>query len=137
MNLALERIYGKDSTEGDLFLSGIYECFTLERPRFVDGQENVHQKTCIPEGRYQIVLYKSPRHGCMKPLLLNVPGRDGIEIDVANQPSELLGCIAVGMTKGIDWVGASQRAYDALMTKLQPVFDRGEEVWITITQKEA
>ncbi len=133
MNLHISRKYGAGSTEGELLINGIYECYTLELARLFEGKENVPKHCCIPEGVFDLELYDSPHNKCDVLRLKNVPGRSEIEIHVANQPAELLGCIAVGWTHGPDWVGTSRRAFEALMQKVSPVIKAGEKVTIQIT----
>jgi hypothetical protein len=109
------------STPGLLEINGVHQCYTLEKLPAFHGQTNVPEKTCIPAGTYPLVLQWSPRHQCTKPWVMNVPNRSDIQIDVANTADELLGCVAVGQTRGIDWVDQSQLAFDALMRILKGI----------------
>ena len=45
--------FGKDATNGMLFINGIFECFTLEDQY---QEVKVMHETCIPEGEYEIKL---------------------------------------------------------------------------------
>jgi len=86
----LDGMYGKIFDEKGNFL---FTC--LER--LFDGQ------TKIEPGIHPIVLYKSPRHGIIVPLLDAPEDKGhGYEIDIANYPKELDGCIAVGQGYGYD-----------------------------------
>lgn len=100
--------------------TGRRECFTLELP-WRDNWDNV---SCIPAGEYIAERYYSPKHKTVVFRLTNVPDRDFIEIHIANHPSELLGCIAVGVaigpvetTHGAKGIGvqASTAAFRAFM----------------------
>jgi len=68
-------------------------------------QQNVPGQCCIPASvngdKYQVVLQWSPKHGRLLPHVLNVPGREAIEMHPASRPSDLLGCVAIGKT----WIG--------------------------------
>lgn len=91
------------------------ECQTIERP-WLDNQNGV---SCIPVGTYRCSLRFSPHHGFAVFGVDAVPNRDDIEIHAANLPSQLLGCIALGESRGAlngaDAVLASQAAVDAFM----------------------
>jgi len=85
---------------------------------------NKNNISCIPTGTYHWHKYLSPDHGYEVVLLENVPGREGIEIHVANYVQELLGCIAIGIGmadinhNGLIDVTKSKRAFDELMSVL-------------------
>jgi len=129
MKLTLERVWKSDKwTMGELFVDGIYECFTLELP-WRDNQKNI---SCIPEGTYPIILERSDHFKRILPELKNVPGRDEIKIHIANWPRELLGCIAVGQKRGDGYLEHSGNAFTALYRKMTAAVERGEELYITI-----
>ena len=122
MKLTVFRQLGTaNSTPGVLEINGIFQCYTLELPRLFNGQANVPDKTCIPVGSYRVNLLWSHRHQCIKPWIMDVPGRSDIEIDIANTADELLGCTAVGETRATDRVGNSELAFKALMARLMSV----------------
>jgi hypothetical protein len=50
----------------------------------------------IPAGTYEARITYSPKFGKKLPLLIGVPGRDGIRIHTGNKPEHSLGCILVG-----------------------------------------
>ena len=105
-------------TPGRLSIDGEPECFTLERTA-----------KQIPAGKYRVAVTFSPRFRRPLPLLLNVPGREGIRIHPANVQIELDGCIAVGLARFEKGVSRSKEA----MARLQPqiVAAKGD-VWIDI-----
>lgn len=94
---------------------GSKECETIERP-WAGNQTGV---SCIPAGRYVCSLRFSPHHGFAVFGVDNVPNRTDIEIHAANLPTQLLGCIALGESRGTlngqDAVLASQAAVDTFM----------------------
>lgn len=95
MKLTLERItYSEEATIGRLFLDNEYYCYTLEdtvRPAGV----KVYGKTAIPAGTYKVIVNQSTRFKKLLPLLLDVPGFEGIRIHGGNTADDSLGCILV------------------------------------------
>jgi len=69
----------------------IFGCHSLELAD-KDNQQNI---SCIPEGTYKAVKYKSPTKGDVI-LLEEVPNRSYIEIHSGNFNSQILGCTLVG-----------------------------------------
>ena len=112
MLLQLKRKWSTDnSTIGELFIEGEFECYTLEdalRPIKVKGE------TAIPVGTYKIVVSLSKRFGRELPLLENVPNFEGIRIHTGNWPKDTEGCILVGKQMGEDYIGNSRDAFKAL-----------------------
>ncbi|EJN09394.1 DUF5675 family protein [Herbaspirillum sp. YR522] len=119
MKLLLQRGAGeKDSTPGQLFVDGRFECFTLEDFVRRPGVK-VYGQTAIPAGTYQVVVTMSPRFKRLLPLLLNVPGFEGIRIHTGNKAADTDGCILVGDSPSAGWLGQSRVAFDRLFAKLQ------------------
>lgn len=147
MDLKLTReTYSPKSTIGALRINGTFFCYTLEdvcRDHNRDGDLNdqgeakVYGETCIPAGRYQVIINMSNRFKKMMPLLLNVPGFEGIRIHNGNIPKHTHGCPLVGSTKAVDFVGNSVDTFDKLMLRLKMGVKPGEQIWITIEDKPA
>jgi len=115
------------STGGELFLNGAFFCYTQERP-LVDIK-GAKEPYAIPSGTYNIRLEYSPHFEMIVPHLVGVPGRTYIEIHPGNYPNQIQGCIEVGLTHDIDYVGQSRVAFQALMRKIT-----GEKLTITIRE---
>jgi len=94
MILHLKRIfYGFNYTIGKLSIDGVYFCDTLEDlPRDV----KIMNETCIPQGKYKVILNESNRFKRIMPLLLSVPNFEGIRIHSGNTAANTSGCILVG-----------------------------------------
>lgn len=121
MNLLIKRKwYTAASCIGELSIDGEVLCYTLEDPPRLYKKPTV---TGIPAGTYPIELTLSKRFHKTLPLVKNVPGFSGIRIHVGNYPADTAGCILVGMTKGTDFVGQSQMAFNKLMQRLTGVDD--------------
>lgn len=95
------------STISKLDIAGAFECYVLEPPN------------PIPPGTYEILLQHSERFGRIMPFLQNVPGHTAIEIHYGNTVANTRDCLLVGVTKGVDFVGESGIAFEALFAKLE------------------
>ena len=117
MDLRVKRLeFSDDSTIGELSVDGQFECYTLEdkvRPVKIMG------KTAIPAGRYEIVINFSQRFQKPLPLLLNVPNFEGVRIHPGNVSANTEGCILVGDTKDVDFIGNSRLAFNRLFQKMK------------------
>lgn len=134
MNLNLIRKWFTPiSTIGELFVDDIYECFTLED--VCHEGPKVPKKTAIPYGRYEIIVTYSKRFEQMMPLLLDVPGFEGIRIHRGNKAEETDGCILVGKERYENFIGFSKIAYEALFEKIMEGLNKGK-VYISIEKGE-
>jgi hypothetical protein len=120
--------FTQQSTIGELSVDGKFECFTLEdmvRPVKLKGM------TAIPAGSYEVVVTFSERFQRLLPLLLNVPGFDGVRIHTGNTDLDTEGCILVGKAKKTDAIQSSKAAFDDLFPKIQAAAQR-EKIFIHI-----
>ena len=88
-------------------------------------------RTAIPEGRYPLVVTRSPRFGKWLPLLMRVPGFEGVRIHSGNTAADTQGCILVGENRKKGMVLSSRAAMERLM-RLLDGRKAGEAVWITV-----
>ena len=87
------------STIGKLTLEGTHICDILEdtdRQLESNPKSKVYGETAIPRGTYEVVLTYSPRFKKILPLLLKVPGYEGVRIHTGNKPEDTDGCLIVG-----------------------------------------
>lgn len=130
MELELERTYYTVGTNSTIKL---LICQAIELP-WLDNQRN---RSCIPEGRYELKKGMNHRHG-LHIRVTNVPGRDGILFHPANDASrDLKGCIApvsvlTGPGKGI----RSRLATNKFNALLLEAWARNEKVFLNIIQKK-
>jgi len=120
-------------TIGRLFVDGKQFCWTLEDVVRPTGAPKVFGQTAIPPGTYGLIITHSPHFGRDLPLLLNVPGFDGIRIHPGNTDADTEGCILVGMDRLADSIGRSRIAFDALFPQIQQALARGELVSIEVS----
>lgn len=113
-------------TEGELFVGGAHECWTLEdRARFPE-EPKVPGQTAIPPGRYRMTWENSPRFGRHLLRLHGVEGFTGILIHAGNRSRDTEGCILVGQVRtdpADDWIGRSAAALAALEDRVVPRLD--------------
>ena len=117
MNILVKRLHKTNkSTIGEMFIDGIFECYTLED---VERKEKVYGETAIDKGSYKVIINKSNRFKVDMPLLLNVPKFEGIRIHAGNKAADTHGCILVGTTRSLDFIGNSKKAYNKLFAKMK------------------
>jgi len=136
--------FGKDATNGLLFIDNVFECYTLEDEI---RDVKVHSETAIPIGEYEIKLRTeggfhtkyTARYGDMHKGMLwlqDVPNFTWILIHTGNTDSHTAGCLLLGETqqdldKGKDgFVGGSGDAYKKMYPKVADALLSGEKVTI-------
>jgi hypothetical protein len=136
--------FGKDATNGMLFVNGYFEAFTLEDQY---QEVKVHSETCIPEGSYKIELrtvggfndrynrkYPTMHKGMLQ--VMDVPGFQYILIHQGNTDEHTAGCLLIGETqqdldKGKDgFIGGSGDAYKKFYPKVLSELLQNKEVTI-------
>jgi hypothetical protein len=117
MNLKLKREdFTEDSTIGKLYINDVFHCFTLEDKVRDTKIQNI---TAIPVGKYEVIISYSNRFKQMMPLLLNVPNFQGVRIHWGNYSKDTEGCILVGNTKKVNFIGNSVAQYKKLFSILK------------------
>ena len=124
--------FGRDATNGLLFIDGLFECYTLEDQY---QEVKVMHETCIPEGTSDIKFrtvggfherykkrYGNSHYGMLH--LQDVPGFTYILIHAGNTDEHTSGCLIVGETQqDLDvsedgFIGSSGKAYVKLYNKI-------------------
>lgn len=112
MNLQLVRdTFTDQSTTGKLYVDHVFQCYVLEDARH---DHKIAGKTCIANGKYEVVVNWSDRFKKSMPLLIGVPGFSGIRIHCGNTAADTEGCLLVGSSRENDVVRGSRLAFDAL-----------------------
>jgi len=133
MDMRLERHEFNDvCTIGELFVSGVHECWTLEDVVRIKGPK-IFGETAIPAGNYDVDITPSAKFGRDLPLLMHVENFEGIRIHVGNAAKDTLGCILVGKGKAPNAITQSVLAFNALFEKLS----KADPIRIVITNAGA
>lgn len=133
MKLTLNRVqFDAACTIGQLLVDGAPQCYTLEDIVRAPGAPKVFGQTAIPAGTYGVIVTFSPHFQRDLPLLVNVPGFEGVRIHPGNTAADTEGCILVGMGKGSNTILQSLIAFNALFPKIQQALARGELVSIEV-----
>jgi hypothetical protein len=134
VRLVLDRTeYSEHTTLGDLYVNGTWEAVSLEdrvRPY------KLPDITAIPPGLYDCRVTWSPRFKRHLPLLIDVPGYEGIRIHPGNTHKDSSGCILVGenfqIVSGLPYLLHSVRAFDRLFAKLEAAKARNESISLEV-----
>ena len=110
--------------------NGMKICDTLEPIwRNYDGGElKIPKKSAIPEGSYRVVVTKSQRFRKYLPLLVGVPGFEGVRIHAGNTNRDTEGCILVGQNLQVGKVLWSR----ITLEKLMKLIENEKEIYLTI-----
>jgi hypothetical protein len=122
-----------ESTIGELYIEGVWECFTLEDVIRPFGNK-VQDKTAIWGDRtYRVIIDYSPKFKKDMPHVINVPFFSGIRIHSGNTADDSSGCILVGKTREKDKILESKVAFGELFPKLKTALDAGEPIFLSIS----
>lgn len=136
--MVLKRIrLTEERTIGELSIVGTdFKCFTLEDAVRAPGVK-IAGKTAIPAGLYTVIVTQSPKFKTRLPILLNVPGFEGIRIHAGNTEADTSGCILVGRALGN---GATLLESRAALNELVPKIVEGSKIddgcWIDVRNPE-
>ena len=105
-------------------------CDTLEPiwRNYDGGEMKIPRKSAIPEGSYRVVVTKSRRFQKYLPLLVGVPGFEGVRIHAGNTSRDTEGCILVGQNLQIGKVLWSR----ITLEKLMKLIENEKEIFLTI-----
>lgn len=139
MEITLRRKQSTETcTHGDMFIDGVWECFTLEDVVRAEGVK-IHGKTAIPSGVYNIIIDYSTRFKRAMPHILDVPYFEGIRIHAGNTSADTEGCIIVASSRPDqtrDFVANSRVAYNTLFDKISAAAKVGERITIKIIDSD-
>lgn len=120
------------STTGELFVNGRFVAHTLELP----WRDNRSYVSSIPVGTYASHLRYDKSDG-WRLQLDGVPGRTGVQLHVGNYPSQIEGCVLVGLEvfNSENRLGRSAEAYAAVRRAFYGTADpvRTPDVMVRVT----
>ena len=127
--------FTSDSTIGELWLAGKRLCWTLEDTVRAIGAAKVFGKTAIPYGRYELVLTYSNAFKKYLPLLLRVPGYEGVRLHGGNSANDSLGCPLLGMNQDVkgEKIWNCPPAVNAVMAILKK-HEKKEKIYLNIVK---
>lgn len=105
-------------------------CDTLEPiwRNYDGGEMKIPRKSAIPEGTYRVVTTYSLRFRKYLPLLVGVPGFEGVRIHSGNTSRDTEGCILVGQNLQVGKVLWSR----ITLEKLMKLIENEKEIYLTI-----
>lgn len=117
-------------TLGSLFLNGKFFCYTVEdQDRLLEtGGTKIKSRTAVPRGKFKMINTFSNRFQKELPLLVNVPGFEGIRIHGGNTAEDSEGCILVGTNRTKFGVSNCQ----PMVSKIIGIIKSSDETFITI-----
>lgn len=129
----IRKTFTDKSTIGELSINGKFFCYTLEdKDRKLENRgKKIHSLTAIPRGKYTVIISFSNHFKQYMPQIINVPQFEGIRIHSGNKSENTEGCLLVGRTKSVDFIGESKLAYSALFSELKKV-EKKEKITIEI-----
>lgn len=136
MELKVKRhTFTDEYTVGDLEVGNKFICNTLEdKVRILNkATDKVYGKTAIPAGRYRVVMDFSNKYKKIMPHILGVPFFEGIRIHAGNSSNDSCGCILVGRYTTNGWLTESKKYQDQLYAMLKEAQNRGEQIFLTIS----
>lgn len=153
MKITVKRIAKKQNyTIGRVYIDGQYICDSIEdKDRGLTDDMSLDQikkikvkdQTAIPSGTYTLTMdvyspsfgkreyYKTYCNGKL-PRILNVKGFDGILLHRGTDQNSSSGCIILGYNTVVGKVTNSQKAFEAVYTKLKEASSKKEKIAITI-----
>lgn len=138
MKIQLERVQlDPDVTIGALACDGEFVCWVCEDTvREVPGvpveKWKIPGKTAIPAGSYRVEVTMSARFKRMLPILIAVPGFEGVRIHPGNTAADTEGCLLPGRIRLGKSVGQSVLAFNDVFARINEAIRRREVVSIDI-----
>ncbi len=115
---------GDKALTGELYMpDGFLQCRTLED---IPREVKVAGETCIPAGKYEVIVGWSNRFKRLMPRLLAVPGFEGILIHCGNDDEDTEGCVLVGKRLEGERIAESRIAFEELFPKIKKMTEKGK-----------
>ena len=126
----------KGATLSAWYLNGHPIGYGVEDPVRGPSERKIFGQTAIPAGTYKVIINRSERFSklagreVLLPLLLNVPGYEGVRIHPGNAPKDTEGCLLPGTAIGPDGASVinSRAAFANLFSAMQVAFANHEPI---------
>ena len=141
----VRKFKGDKYTISDFYINNVKICNICEDPVRVlidknkDGDFNdagegkIYGDTAIPAGKYEVVITYSNRFKKYLPLLLNVPGYEGIRIHPGNSAVDTHGCLLPGINDVQGKVSNSVKYFTLIFDKISNAINvKHDKVYINI-----
>lgn len=114
--LLIRDTFTEKSVIGKLYLNSEFYGHTLE----LAWKDNQKRVSCIPKGVYEVKKRHTQKSKYKYEHLhiLDVPDRELILMHIGNYPKNSKGCILLGNTRALNFVGESRKAFYNLMYDL-------------------
>lgn len=116
---------------GEMLVNGKFFSYTLEDPVRPVGTK-IFGRTAIPAGVYKVIVNISSRFRKLMPLLLKVPGFEGVRIHSGNTAADTEGCLIVAYSKAPNNRKIFNKVAGAAYEDLMRILVDADEVTLTI-----
>lgn len=112
-------------------------CPNTPKGKMCNCSAKKYGETCIPAGRYKVTYRYSPKFGKSYPSIEAVPHFLGVLIHAGARAEHTEGCILTGeRIPGKEELKNQFAVTEIVKKKVKAAFDKGEEIWITITNEK-
>jgi hypothetical protein len=132
---AVRKWFTETSTISEVYINDKFLYYFLEDVARAEGVK-IYGKTAIPHGAYEVVMDYSEKFKKLLPHVLNVPMFTGIRIHAGNKAEDTDGCLIIGLTREVDWVGNSRKALNSFILLLEAAITRGEVCTLSVVNKQ-
>lgn len=129
----------ENATLGKMYLDNVFFCQTCEdEDRFLErsiediSERKVYGRTAIPRGRYRLLVTFSNRFQKPLPIVLDVPGFDGIRIHGGNRAENSHGCILVGKVRTSTGIAQCADSVQRIISQIEEGEEMGIETWLEV-----
>jgi hypothetical protein len=109
-----------------------YVCEDVDRDLEHHPECKIPGETAIPRGRYRLTATMSQRFGRVMPLIVDVPGYEGVRIHGGNTAVDTEGCPLLGKTRTAVGVLNCPEVNERLLKRIQDEEAAGNHCWITV-----
>lgn len=128
----ISRVYVNGEYQGYNALEDPDRGLDSKMPLSEISKVKIKGNTRIPHGRYRVIFTYSPKFNKDMPLLVGVPGYEGVRIHPGNSNKDTEGCILIGRNDKVGWISESKKYTGILIDKIKAAINKGEIVYITI-----